>query len=86
MNGIPASMVQRGIGKGRDPWLIRRWLCGLGLTMNDIAARANAKRQTVGDTVRGMRNHRRTLEALEMLGCPRELLYPQRAERHGRAA
>jgi hypothetical protein len=85
MRLTPAFIVQQGSGKGRDPWLIRRWLAGLGLTMADISARANAKRQVVQDTVRGMRNHRRTLETLETLGCPRDLLYPRERE-HGRAA
>jgi hypothetical protein len=85
MRFTPAIIVQQGVGKGRDPWLIRRWMSGLGLTMNDVAAKACTKRQTVGDTLRGMRNHRRTLETLEMLGCPPDLLYPQR-QRHGRAA
>ena len=86
MNGIPASMVQRGIGKGRDPWLIRRFLAGLGLTMKAVADMAGTRKSVVCDTVYGIRNHRRTLDQLAALGCPPDLLYPQQYGQQGRAA
>ena len=73
--------AQCGTGKGRDPWLIRRFLSGLGLTMADVAVTARTRPLVVSETVRGIRNHRRTLEALESLGCPEDLLYPQRGAR-----
>jgi hypothetical protein len=42
MSPVPAMptalFAQRASGKGRDPWLIRRFLHGLGLTMSDVAA------------------------------------------------
>jgi hypothetical protein len=74
---VPAFLAaQRGRGIGRDPWLIRRYLGGLGLTMSDVAGMARTKHKVVSATVRGIRNHRRTLDCLESLGCPLSLLYP----------
>ena len=79
-----AFFGQRGIGRGRDPWLIRRFLNGKGLTMADVAVMAHASRRDASETVRGIRNHRRILAELERLGCPAELLYPLNGQ--GRAA
>jgi hypothetical protein len=74
-----AIFAQRGLGRGRDPWLIRRYLDSLGMNLADVAVLAKTRRMTVSDTVRGISNHRRTLAELERLGCPLELLYPQAA-------
>ena len=73
----PASILQRGKGKGRNPWRIREYLASIGVNMNDVARMAGVHHNIVGDTVRGMRNHRRVLEQLETLGCPAEYLYPR---------
>jgi trimethylamine:corrinoid methyltransferase-like protein len=87
MNKTPASTIQRGRGKGRDPWEIRKYLSSMGLTMADVAVRAETYRPVVSDTVNGIRNHARTLAVLESLGCPLELLYPLEAmQGEGRAA
>jgi hypothetical protein len=74
---LPACIAQSGMGKNRDPWLIRRFLGGMGITMTQVASMAGTRHQVVSDTLRGIRNHRRTLAALESLGCPLDLLYPQ---------
>jgi hypothetical protein len=73
----PATIVQRGSGKGRDPWLIRRWLAARGLNMANIAVMARTRKCVVSDTIRGVRNHHRVLKQLDDLGCPTALLYPQ---------
>ena len=72
---LPAATVQRGIGKGRQPWRIREYLSGIGKTMTDVARTAETYPQVAQETIRGTRNHRRVLEALETLDCPREYLY-----------
>ncbi len=73
----PANQtIQRGRGKGRDQWEIRKFLNGLGLTMTAVAKKANTYPPVVTDTLRGVRNHGRVLAVLEELGCPKELLYP----------
>lgn len=78
-----AIMLQRGDGKGRDPWAIRKWLAATpARDMAGVMRLAGVKHHhQVSDTVRGGRNDRRVLKALEELGCPEELLYPQRAAR-----
>lgn len=73
-----AVSLQRGSGKGRDPWAIRRWLSGTGQNMADIARTVGTYNHVVSDTVRGLRNHKKVLAQLEKLGCPQELLYPLR--------
>jgi hypothetical protein len=72
----PAHIIQSGRGKNRDPWLIRRYLDSIGLTMKDVAAMVRTPHNVVSDTVRGVRNHKRTLDCLESLGCPLSILYP----------
>ena len=72
---LPAATVQRGIGKGRQPWRIREYLSGIGKTMTDVARTAETYPQVAQETIKGTRNHRRVLETLERLGCPREYLY-----------
>lgn len=86
----PAITVQRGCGKGRNPWMIRAYLSAVvhgskrGLSMTDVAAMAETYPQVAQETIRGTRNHKRVLTVLESLGCPREFLYGQ-AETIGRA-
>ena len=72
---LPAATVQRGIGKGRQPWRIREYLSGIGKTMTDVAIAADTYPQVAQETIRGTRNHRRVLETLETLGCPKNYLY-----------
>jgi hypothetical protein len=74
---MDAKSIQSGRGKGRNPWRIREYLADLGLTMADVGRMANVQRQVAQETVRGTRNHRRVLEALEGLGCPSVYLYPE---------
>ena len=81
-----AISLQRGRGKGRDPWEIRKLLSNLGLNMQDVAVMAGTYRHTVSDTVKGLRNHARTLAVLENLGLPLELLYPLEHGQSGKAA
>jgi hypothetical protein len=76
--------IQRGRGKGRDQWAIRKFLSELNLTMTAVAAKANAPLPVVTDTVRGVRNHGRVLAVLEALGCPMELLYPNEHQNNER--
>ena len=71
-----AIAIQKGRGKGRNPWRIREFLDNRGENLVSLAAKARARKNVVSDTVRGLRNHARTLEALEAMGCPQELLYP----------
>lgn len=74
----PANQtIQRGRGKGRDQWEIRRFLSEINLTMTAVAVKAETHLPVVTDTVRGVRNHGRVLQVLEDLGCPKEVLYPQ---------
>lgn len=81
----PANVVQRGRGKGRNPWKIREFLgghvseCGRALNMSDVARLAKTYPQTARETITGMRNHKRVLEVLENMGCPREYLYGEPA-------
>lgn len=91
----PAISVQRGRGKGRNPWRIREFLSGVtyeekeGLTMCDVARLAKVPPQVAQETIRGTRNHYRVLGVLESLGCPEELLYGRSAKtsaKMGRAA
>ena len=83
-----AITIQRGRGKGRDPWAIRQWLSGqtaimpdgkpkTGLTMSDVGKLARVRHQISNDTIHGIRNHKNVLSVLENLGCPEHLLYGQ---------
>lgn len=72
---VSANIVQTGKGKGRSPWKIREFLSARGLNMSKVAEKAETWPQIVHDTVYGRRNHRRTLNVLENLGCPTEYLY-----------
>ncbi len=83
---ITAQTVQRGRGKGRNPWLIRAYLSSLGMNMSQLAERAETWPQVAHETVRGTRNHGRTLEVLEKLGCPRAYLYGDKGDTLGEAA
>lgn len=83
---IPAQTIQRGKGKGRNPWQIRAFLSGVGMNMTKVAERAETWPQVVQETVRGTRNHARTLKVLEDLGCPLEYLYGKNPHQVGRAA
>jgi len=81
-----AISLQRGRGKGRNPWRIREFLDDQGKNLTDVAAKAKARKNVVSDTIRGLRNHARTLKVLEALGCPQELLYPLEHQREETAA
>lgn len=89
-----AIHLQKGCGKGRDPWSIRKWLAGT--TLENMVGLARAAGQRYGDgrpvhpnqvseTLSGLRNDKRVLNTLEDYGCPSALLYPLK-EREGRAA
>lgn len=73
--------IQRGRGKGRNPWRIREFLDSQGKKVTGVAAEAGVKVHVVSNTIRGIRNHGRVLAVLEALGCPRELLYPHECTR-----
>lgn len=79
-----AIAIQRGRGRGRNPWRIREFLDNRGETVTSLAIRAKVDLARASDTIRGIRNHGRVLAELEKMGCPRELLYP--LECAGRAA
>ncbi len=66
--------VARGAGMQRQPFKIKEWLAFQGLTMADVARQAKINVRIVGDTVRGVRNHRETLKYLRSMGCPVEFL------------
>lgn len=71
--------IQRGIGKGRDSWAIRKFIAErYGLNMSDVARMAKVQNNIVNDTFRGIRNHGRVLAVLEQLGCPEKYLYGER--------
>jgi hypothetical protein len=72
-----AISLQRGRGKGRNPWRIREFLDNRGETVTSLAAKAGVKVTKASDTIRGVGNHFRVLAALEAMGCPRDLLYPR---------
>lgn len=77
----PAHTIQRGCGKGRNPWKIREFLSsipsgnGRSVSMTTIAELAETYPQVAQETIRGTRNHKRVLRVLENLGCPVEYLY-----------
>lgn len=75
MNVTPAWMVQRGAGKGREPWEIRKFLGERGLTMAGEARKVGVAPHVAWETVRGIRNNKKYLKHLEALGCPKEFLY-----------
>lgn len=80
-----ARLIQRGRGVGRNPWEIREEMAKRGLNITKLASLAQAQVNIASDTIRGIRNHARTLKVLEDLGIPKELLYPE--QRHiGKAA
>lgn len=80
-----AWLVQRGIGKGRDPWAIRKFLGERGLTMAGEARKVNIKPHAAWETVRGIRNDKKFLKHLEALGCPKEFLYGDQNDNERRA-
>ena len=90
---IAAQLIQKGKGKGRDPWLIRAYLgtiknpeTGRAMNMSAVAILAETYPQVVQETVKGIRNHERTLKVLEDLGCPYQYLYGENPNQVGRAA
>ena len=72
-----ARIIQRGSGIGRNPWAIREEMAKRGLNITKLASLAQAHTNIASDTIRGIRNHKRTLDVLEGLGIPKELLYPE---------
>lgn len=76
----PATVLQRGKGKGRDPWNIKRWLAGTELkNAAEVGRRTGKHHNVVGETLAGIRNDKAVLEFLEQNGCPKKLLYPMEA-------
>ncbi|MDL2320741.1 hypothetical protein LJC47_00120 [Desulfosarcina sp. OttesenSCG-928-B08] len=72
---VNAALVQRGRGKGRDPWGIRKFLWEKGLTMAAVGRLCGSHPVVAQETVRGIRNDKKVLGYLEQIGCPIELLY-----------
>jgi transcriptional regulator with XRE-family HTH domain len=71
-----AVNIHAGIGAGRfrQPWRIREYLSGIGISMADVARAIGISRVVVSATVRGRGNNRKTLRYLADLGCPIEYL------------
>jgi transcriptional regulator with XRE-family HTH domain len=61
-------------GKNRQPWRIREFLDGRGLSMADVGREIGVAKHIMSETVRGIRNHRRVLSKLRELGCPEKFL------------
>jgi len=61
-------------GKNRQPWQIRGFLEGIGMTMADVGREIGASRCLMSETVRGIRNNRKILAKLRELGCPEKYL------------
>jgi hypothetical protein len=88
---ITARTKQRGRGKGRDFWGIRKWLSAKRVeqengtmrapSMSWIARKAATDPSKARQTLMGVRNHRRVLKVLEDMGCPPRLLYGAAAVR-----
>ena len=79
---------QAGLGKGRDPWAIRKFLDEKGLNMAAVGRAIGSPRSKVHSTVRGTENHRATLAYLLRIGVPARDLFPlaaQDPETHARA-
>ena len=72
----PAITLQRGCGKGRDPWDLDRFIRGKGLKKIHIARQLAKHHNIISETFTGVRNDRAVLQYLESLGCPQKLLYP----------
>lgn len=53
---------------------IRAWMVEQGLTVAEVARRAEAQASHTSDTIHGKRQHRRVLGVLLEAGCPRRLL------------
>ena len=62
------------VGKNRQPWRIREFLEGKGMSMADVGLKVGASRQVMSETVRGIRNHRKALALLRDMGCPEKFL------------
>ncbi len=76
----PATVLQRGRGKGRDKWDIKRWMESRGLTAAKLARALDKHHNVVGETLSGLRNDKGVLQYLEAQGCPQKLLYPMGKE------
>ena len=76
-----AQAIQRGIGRGRDPFLIRRFLAERGLKQGDFSRLVGISDSVTSDKLRGIRNNRRVLQALENMGCPSAYLYGKESAR-----
>jgi len=53
---------------------IRAWMLEQGLTVAEVARRADAQASHTSDTIHGKRQHRRGLQVLVDAGCPVRLL------------
>jgi len=53
---------------------IRAWMLEQGLTVAEVARRADAQASHTSDTIHGKRQHRRVLQVLVDAGCPVRLL------------
>lgn len=61
-------------GKSRQPWRIREWLAGKGMSLSDVGNEVGVNRQLASETVRGIRNNRKVLTFLRDIGCPKHFL------------
>ncbi len=53
---------------------IRSWMLRKGITVVDVAKKANAQPAHASNTIHGMRDHRRVLKVLIESGCPKRFL------------
>jgi hypothetical protein len=58
----------------RDGWKIRAWLLEKGISVSEVARKAGVPRPHTSQTIHGKRNHRRVLQILVDLKCPKRLL------------
>jgi hypothetical protein len=64
-----------GAGRERQPWRIKEWLDGRGITYKAVAEQAGIRAESiVCRTIRGGANNRKVLLALRNLGCPEKYL------------
>lgn len=63
-----------GAGKFRQPFRIREFLAGEGLSMAGVARTLGVHNTLVSLTVQGIKNNKKVLGHLHQLGCPEEFL------------
>jgi hypothetical protein len=63
-----------GAGRDRQPWRIKEFLCGKGMTQVDVARALGKSPTLVQRTIKGAINNRVVLGYLRDLGCPLKVL------------